>query len=82
MTNGQKILVAALGGAAVGLITGILFAPDKGSATRQRIADKAGNVSDSVKEFASNTSDAINSMKQKLLRKKDEVFQGDEAAAG
>jgi gas vesicle protein len=83
MTNAQKIMTAALAGAVVGLITGILVAPDKGSVTRQRIADTAGKVSDNVKEFANNASETIGGLKQKLFSKKhDGVFQGDEAAAG
>ena len=36
----SKILVGFLAGAAVGALAGILFAPDKGSNTRQKIADK------------------------------------------
>lgn len=45
----SKILVGFLAGAAVGALAGILFAPDKGSNTRQKIADKTGDIKDSVK---------------------------------
>jgi gas vesicle protein len=82
MTNAQKIMIAALSGAVVGLVTGILIAPDKGSVTRKRIADTTGKVTDNVKEFAHNASETIGGLRQKLFSKHDGVFQGDEAAAG
>jgi gas vesicle protein len=82
MTNVQKIMTAALTGAVVGLVTGILVAPDKGSVTRKRIVDTAGKVTGNVKEFANNASETIGGLRQKLFRKHDGVFQGDESAAG
>ena len=43
------MLVGFLAGAAIGALAGILFAPDKGSNTRKKIASKSGDISDSLK---------------------------------
>jgi gas vesicle protein len=45
-----KILVSALAGAAAGATLGILFAPDKGSATRKKIMDMADDYGEVIKE--------------------------------
>jgi len=50
--QGSKTLLTFLAGLAVGAIAGavagVLFAPDKGSETRKKIADKAGSLSDEL----------------------------------
>jgi len=80
MTNTQKILTAALAGAAAGAVAGILLAPDKGSVTRQRIADTSRKVTNGVKEFTDNAATTIVGLKDKITRKKENAFQGDEAS--
>ena len=47
--NNGKLVGALLVGAAIGGALGILFAPDKGSATRKKLVAKGGNLSDSIK---------------------------------
>ena len=48
MTRG-KIVLGALAGAAAGTLIGILFAPDKGSATRKKIAHKGEEYVNNLK---------------------------------
>jgi gas vesicle protein len=45
-----KMIGALLLGAAIGGALGILFAPDKGSETRKKIAGKTNDLTDSLKE--------------------------------
>jgi gas vesicle protein len=49
-TNNGKLIGALLLGAAIGGALGILFAPDKGSATRKKILTKGEDVTDDLKE--------------------------------
>jgi gas vesicle protein len=49
MTNG-KVVLSVLAGLAAGAILGVLFAPDKGSETRKKIARKGADMADDVKE--------------------------------
>ncbi len=50
MTNTNKILAALAVGVAVGSILGVLFAPDSGEHTRQKIADGGKKLTDSLKD--------------------------------
>jgi len=52
MNKYSKIGLAFVAGAAVGAIAGLLFAPDKGSETRRKMADKAREWKDDMKEKA------------------------------
>lgn len=49
-SNNGKLIAALLTGAAIGGALGILFAPDKGSDTRKKIADKSNDLTGAVKE--------------------------------
>lgn len=48
--NSGKMIGALLIGAAIGGALGILFAPDKGSETRKKIAGKTNDLTDSLKD--------------------------------
>ncbi len=57
----SDVLLAFLGGAAVGAIAGILFAPDKGSETRKKIAKAAKYLGDGISERLDDLKDSVSS---------------------
>jgi len=70
MATRNNGLIALLAGAAVGLGLGILFAPDKGSKTREKIKDGFDDLKDEVKtKFNSMEGEA----KEKFSKTKDEL---------
>jgi gas vesicle protein len=49
MTNTSKILIALGAGVVVGGVLGVLFAPDKGKITRQKIAGMPKELGEKIK---------------------------------
>ena len=49
MNDTTKIIIAFAAGAVVGTALGVLFAPDKGSETRKRIAGEGKKIADLMK---------------------------------
>lgn len=46
-----RSLIAFLAGVAAGSVIGVLFAPDKGEVTRERISENLGDYRDQLKKF-------------------------------
>lgn len=59
MSNGGKVLIGVLAGAAAGVVTGVLIAPASGKETRETITDKSEELLEGVK-------DLINKEKEKV----------------
>ncbi len=72
-SNGSgKLIGALLVGAAIGGILGVLFAPDKGSETRKKIAGKTNDMAQAIKDKFDMVSDEV----------KKEMTEAKEKAAG
>jgi gas vesicle protein len=55
MTTAVKVLSGFLAGAAIGTITGILIAPDKGKNTLKKIKEESKHLTDDIGESISKT---------------------------
>ena len=71
MNNTSKILLGVLAGAAAGAILGVLMAPDKGSATRKKLAKQGEDYADAIKdkldEILDGVTEKINNVKDEAL---------------
>ena len=65
-SNNNSIL-ALLAGAAIGVGLGILFAPDKGSKTREKIREGLDDLKDETKEKFSKTKEELKDTVEDLL---------------
>ncbi len=79
MANSGKILAALLVGAAAGAALGVLFAPDKGSETRKKMAGKASELTDEIKGRYNKSKEAVNEMKERMASKMEEVKNSTQA---
>lgn len=66
MSDNSKIVVALLAGLAVGAAVGILFAPESGSETRNRLSNALKDLGDSIKDLASEGMDELHETTEKV----------------
>jgi gas vesicle protein len=69
MNTAGKVMVGVLAGATVGLLTGILIAPDSGKKTREKLLGKS-------KDLKNKVTDSFDDVK-KAYNKKVEAFAGE-----
>lgn len=88
MSKESSVVVGMLAGTAIGATLGVLFAPDKGSKTRQRILDETLDAKDKAIEEAEHLKEKVlhsipNNKKETLEEQLDRVvsdvsMKGDE----
>lgn len=67
MNENSKIVTALLAGLAAGAVVGLLFAPDKGSETRDKINESLSDLGDAIKERAEEQFDQLSELKDRLV---------------
>jgi gas vesicle protein len=67
MNDNSKTLIALLAGLAAGAAIGLLFAPEKGSDTRDKLSDSLKNLGNSIKDKAANEIDNLSEFKGKIV---------------
>ncbi len=67
----NKIVLGVLGALAVGTLIGVLFAPDKGSNTRNRIIKKSSSTSDEIKGAFDKALHTVTDKYNSLFRKEE-----------
>jgi gas vesicle protein len=74
-----NVVIGALAGVAVGALLGVLFAPDKGTETRKKIATKSKESADALKDKFNEFVDNITEQFQKV--KEDAAAEAETAEA-
>lgn len=67
MNDNTKVVAALLAGLAAGAALGILFAPDKGSDTREKLNDSLKDLGDALKERTSEQANHVSDLADKLI---------------
>lgn len=67
MKDSGKIVTALLAGLAVGTVLGVLFAPEKGSETREKLNDSLADLGEAIKERAEEQIDQLTELKDKIV---------------
>jgi gas vesicle protein len=78
MNDNSKVLVGLLAGLAAGTALGLLFAPETGTETRDRLSQSLKDLGDSIKDKAADEIDNLVNLKDKVVSSVKTKFQGDD----
>jgi len=67
MNDNSKVLIGLLAGLAAGAALGLLFAPEKGTDTRDRLSQSIKDLSDSIKDRAADEINNLANLKDKVV---------------
>ncbi|MES2829036.1 MAG: YtxH domain-containing protein [Bacteroidota bacterium] len=67
MNDNSKVLIGLLAGLAAGAALGLLFAPDKGTETRDKLSQSLKDLGDSIKDRAADEINNLSSLKDKVV---------------
>jgi len=67
MSDNSKVLIGLLAGLAAGAALGLLFAPEKGSETRDKLSQSLKDLGESIKERAADEINNLGSLKDKVV---------------
>ena len=67
MSDNAKVVAALLTGLAAGAALGLLFAPETGSDTREKLNDSLKDLGDALKERTAEQLDHLNDFKEKVV---------------
>ncbi|SFC03170.1 YtxH-like protein [Parapedobacter composti] len=67
MDSNAKVVAALLAGLAAGAALGILFAPEKGTETREKLNDSLRDLGEALKERTAEQMEHLNDFKDKVL---------------
>ncbi len=76
--NNSKVLIGLLAGLAAGAALGLLFAPEKGTETRDRLSQSLKDLGDSIKDKAADEINALANLKDKVVSSVKSKIQGTE----
>lgn len=74
-----KLLQSILVGAAAGALAAILFAPDKGSQTRKKIAQKSNELGEDLKSKFNDMTDSLKEKYESISKEATEILKKEKA---
>jgi gas vesicle protein len=67
MNDNSKVLIGLLAGLAAGAALGLLFAPEAGTETRERLGQSIKDLGDTIQEKATDQLGNLNELKDKVV---------------